>query len=79
MKRVLILLAFCAFGATALVAQQHGADVDKMQGGGSLPARDRDRLVIGVGVAAQDRAGPRILGGEDGACHQRFIPDGDLV
>ena len=46
---------------------------------GGLSARGRDRLVVGVGVAAQDRARPRVLGGEDGAGHQMFIPDRDLV
>ena len=48
MKRALILLAFCAFGATALLAQQHGADMDKMQGGGSLPAGWSVRLDSGA-------------------------------
>jgi hypothetical protein len=47
MKRTLALLAFCAFGATALLAQQHGADMDKMQGGGSLPAGWSVRLDSG--------------------------------
>ena len=48
MKRALALLAFCAFGVTGLLAQQHGADTDKMQGGGSLPAGWSVRLDSGA-------------------------------
>lgn len=47
MKRTLALLAFCAFGATALLAQQHGADMDKMQAGGGLPPGWNVRLDSG--------------------------------
>ena len=48
MRRTLAILAFTAFSATALVAQaQHGADMDKMQMGGSLPAGWNVRLDSG--------------------------------
>ena len=36
MHCVLAIIGFAAFSATALMAQQH--DMDKMQGGGTLPA-----------------------------------------
>ena len=48
MNRTLALLAFCAFGVTTLLAQQHGADADKMQGAGSLPAGWSVRLDSGA-------------------------------
>ncbi|MEQ1729730.1 MAG: hypothetical protein ABL982_15260 [Vicinamibacterales bacterium] len=48
MKRVLAILAFAALGATALGAQQHNADTDKMQAGGSLPAGWAMRLDSGA-------------------------------
>lgn len=49
MKRTLAVLAFTAFSATALFAQaQHGADMDKMQMGGSLPAGWSVRLDSGA-------------------------------
>ena len=47
MKRLLAILGFAALGATALLAQQHGADVDKMMGAGSLPAGWSVRLDSG--------------------------------
>ena len=48
MTRVLGILAFAALGATALGAQQHNADTDKMQAGGSLPAGWAMRLDSGA-------------------------------
>jgi len=49
MRRTLAVIAFAAFGATALFAQaQHGADMDKMQMGGSLPAGWSVRLDSGA-------------------------------
>jgi hypothetical protein len=47
MKRVLAIIGFAAFSATALLAQQHGADMDKMMSGGSLPAGWSVRLDSG--------------------------------
>ena len=47
MKRALAILGFAAFGTTALLAQQHGADTDKMMAGGSLPAGWSVRLDSG--------------------------------
>lgn len=48
MKRTLAVIAFAAFSATAVFAQaQHGADMDKMQMGGSLPAGWNVRLDSG--------------------------------
>jgi len=47
MKRALAVLGFAAFGATALLAQQHGADMDKMMTGGTLPAGWSVRLDSG--------------------------------
>jgi hypothetical protein len=48
MKRTLAVILFAAFGATALLAQaQHGADMDKMQMGGSLPTGWSVRLDSG--------------------------------
>lgn len=48
MRRTLTVLAFAALSATGLVAQaQHGADMDKMQAGGSLPAGWNVRLDSG--------------------------------
>jgi len=47
MKRALAILGFAAFGATALLAQQHGADMDKMMAGGTLPAGWSVRLDSG--------------------------------
>jgi hypothetical protein len=47
MKRALAILGFAALGATALVAQQHGADMDKMMKGGTLPAGWSVRLDSG--------------------------------
>jgi hypothetical protein len=46
MRRVLAIIGLAAFSAAALVAQQH--DVDKMQGGGSLPAGWNVRLDSGA-------------------------------
>jgi len=47
MKNVVAVLGFAVFGATALLAQQHGADMDKMMGGGTLPAGWSVRLDSG--------------------------------
>jgi hypothetical protein len=47
MKRALAIIGFAALGATALLAQQHGADMDKMMSGGSLPAGWSVRLDSG--------------------------------
>jgi hypothetical protein len=47
MKRALAIIGFAAFGTTALLAQQHNADTDKMIGGGSLPAGWSVRLDSG--------------------------------
>jgi hypothetical protein len=47
MKRALAVLGFAVLGATALLAQQHGADMDKMMSGGSLPAGWSVRLDSG--------------------------------
>ena len=47
MKRTVMVLAFAACGATAPLAQQHGADMDKMMGGGTLPAGWSVRLDSG--------------------------------
>ena len=47
MKRVLAVIGFAAIGATALFAQQHGADMDKMMGSGTLPAGWSVRLDSG--------------------------------
>ena len=48
MKRLLAIVGFAALGATALLAQQHGADTDKMQMGGGLPAGWNVRLDSGA-------------------------------
>lgn len=47
MTRLLALIGFTALSATILVAQQHGADADKMQMGGSLPPGWNVRLDSG--------------------------------
>jgi hypothetical protein len=48
MTRVLAFCGAIALGATALAAQQHGADTDKMMSGGSLPAGWSVRLDSGA-------------------------------
>ena len=47
MTRTLAVLGFTAFSAAALLAQQHGADTDKMMAGGTLPAGWSVRLDSG--------------------------------
>jgi hypothetical protein len=69
MKRALAVLGFAALGAVALAAQQHGADMDKMMKGGSLPAGWSVRLdsgstkadgvsVVPMGNGIHFRSGP---------------------
>ncbi len=69
MKRLLAMLGFAALGATALVAQQHGADADRMIKGGALPAGWSVRLdsggttadgvsVVPMGAGIHFRSGP---------------------
>ncbi|HUR32212.1 MAG TPA: hypothetical protein VM032_00340 [Vicinamibacterales bacterium] len=61
MKRVLATAGFAVFSAAALLAQQHGADTDKMQAGGSVPAGWSVRLDSGAtkpdGVTATPMGG----------------------
>jgi hypothetical protein len=47
MRRALAILGCAVLSATALLAQQHGADMDKMTGGGSLPPGWNVRLDSG--------------------------------
>jgi len=47
MKRLLAIIGFAAVSATALFAQQHNADMDKMQMGGGLPTGWNVRLDSG--------------------------------
>lgn len=69
MKRVLAIIGFAAVSATALLAQQHGADMDKMMGGGTLPAGWSVRLdsgstkpegvsVVPMGAGIHFKSGP---------------------